>query len=547
PAYEEAASLFGDNPIRPAVGSRIEHYQIISLLGAGGMGEVYLAQDTRLSRKVALKILPAYFTKSGQRLRRFHQEARAASALNHPNIITIYEIGETKGMHFIATEFIEGETLRDCLTGEPMKIIEVLDVAEQVASALSAAHEAGIIHRDIKPENIMRRRDGIVKVLDFGLAKIIDQKADDAEATGRVMVKTASGAVMGTVPYMSPEQSLGRDLDHRSDIFSLGVVLYEMATGRSPFSGSIASETLDRILHAQPEAMARFNSNAPAELERVVRKCLEKDRKHRYQSARELLIDLRNLRREDDSIAQRSEKQNAFLISLWQRFPSLAIVIISALILAVVFAYRIWNPERPGAERSIGSESDISASTQPSRAEVMRYYLEIESSVGESARATGLDPLAVGQTFKFHFIPYQDGFLYIIAPEKKNALTTFLTNQPISDSGVMTNRVEAGADYSFPSGKDNWIEIGREGKLTTFTVIFSPQPLATPVFLAARAGHALTAGELQEFESLRRQFGATALESSVETGNHQPDVALTLLRKPDESGPLLFDIPIQSR
>ena len=298
PVAEAAAQLFMRDEAESLVGQQLGHYETIALLGEGGMGAVYLARDTKLGRKVALKLLPSYFTSDGDRLRRFEQEACAASSLNHPNILTIYEIGETNGTHFIATEFIEGETLRECMKRGPAEIGQVLHVAEQVASALAAAHEAGIVHRDIKPENIMVRPDALVKVLDFGLAKLTNQQATSPEATTRALVKTSSGVVMGTVPYMSPEQALGREVDHRSDLFSLGVLLYEMATGQSPFAGGSVAETLDRILHAQPEAMASLNPQVPAHLEGVVRKCLEKDRERRYQSGRELLVDLKNPRRD---------------------------------------------------------------------------------------------------------------------------------------------------------------------------------------------------------------------------------------------------------
>ncbi len=199
------------------VGRQLGHYEVLALLGEGGMGAVYAARDTMLGRKVALKLLPSDFTDDPNRLRRFEQEARAASALNHPNILTIYEIGETDGTQFIATEFVDGETIRQRMARAPMKIDKVLRVAEQVVAALAAAHEAGIIHRDIKPENIMLRRDGLVKVLDFGLAKLINQQTSDPEATTRAVVKTSPGVVMGTLPYMSPEQVLGRDLDHRCE------------------------------------------------------------------------------------------------------------------------------------------------------------------------------------------------------------------------------------------------------------------------------------------------------------------------------------------
>jgi serine/threonine protein kinase len=287
------------------VGRQLGHYEVLALLGEGGMGAVYAARDTKLGRKVALKLLPSDFTDDPNRLRRFEQEARAASALNHPNILTIYEISETDGTQFIATEFVDRETIRQRMARAPMKIDEVLRVTEQVVSALAAAHEAGIIHRDIKPENIMLRRDGLVKVLDFGLAKLINQQTSDPEATTLAVVKTTPGVVMGTLPYMSPEQVLGRDLDHRSDVFSLGVVMYEMATGQSPFTGTIPTETLSRILHAQPEAMTRLNSEVPMRLELVVRKCLEKERENRYQT-QDLAVALGNLRRESEV----SEKGN---------------------------------------------------------------------------------------------------------------------------------------------------------------------------------------------------------------------------------------------
>jgi serine/threonine protein kinase/tetratricopeptide (TPR) repeat protein len=330
----------GQQPQQP-VSQVLGHFRILSLLGKGGMGEVWLAEDLRLRRKVALKLLPSYFTKDADRLRRFEQEACAASALNHPNILTIHEIGETDGTPFIAAEFIEGDTLRERITGAPMKIGQMVDVAQQVASALAAAHEVGIIHRDIKPENIMVRRDALVKVLDFGIAKLTKQQATDPEAITRPMVQTGSGVVMGTMPYMSPEQALGRDVDHRSDIFSLGGVLYEVATARRPFCGMNASETLDLILHAQPEAISHFNHDVPAELERIVGKCLEKDREQRYQSARELLVDLQDLERGGSGArtAHRVVPQPP-----GQRRRSLVALAVAVLVLGSFGVYLLWAP-----------------------------------------------------------------------------------------------------------------------------------------------------------------------------------------------------------
>src|SRR2546425_120949 len=237
PALEAAAEMLADEQAVSAVGQRIGPYQVLSLIGAGGMGEVYLARDSRLGRKVALKLLPKEFTQSSDRVRRFEREARAVSALNHPNILTIHEIGQLEDTHYIATEFIDGETLRRQMARGRVPLREALDVACQVAGALAAAHDAGIVHRDIKPENIMVRPDRLVKVLDLGLAKLTEAQAPSAntEAPTVAEVKTETGVVMGTVSYMSPEQARGLKLDARTDLFSLGVVMYEMVAGRAPF------------------------------------------------------------------------------------------------------------------------------------------------------------------------------------------------------------------------------------------------------------------------------------------------------------------------
>src|SRR5437660_5095130 len=241
-----------------AAETRLGRYEIRSKLGAGGMGEVYLASDTKLDRKVALKILPADVAAHPDRMKRFVQEAKAASALNHPNIITIHEIDEwgssptvREGVHFIATEFIDGETLRERLRNAPMKLAEVLDVAAQIASALSAAHAAGIVHRDIKPENVMLRRDGIVKVLDFGLAKLVKPRRPvtvDTEAPTKALINTEPGIVLGTAQYMSPEQARGLEVDARTDIWSLGCILYEMVAARQPFVGATSLEWVSGFL-----------------------------------------------------------------------------------------------------------------------------------------------------------------------------------------------------------------------------------------------------------------------------------------------------------
>jgi serine/threonine protein kinase/Flp pilus assembly protein TadD len=290
-----------------ATGTRFDRYEILSPLGKGGMGEVYLAQDTRLKRKVALKLLPAEFTQDADRVRRFEQEAQAASALNHPNIITIHEIGEVDGTHFIATEFIEGQTLRQRIAGDKVKLPEALEMATQVASALAEAHSAGIVHRDIKPENVMVRPDGYIKVLDFGLAKLTESPSSpiDTEAPTAAGAHTETGAVMGTPRYMSPEQARGLKADARTDIFSLGVVLYEMIAGRSPFEGATAGEVIGAILHQEPLPLQRYTREAPEALEWIVRKALQKDREQRYQTVKDLALDLKVLKQRLEAEAER--------------------------------------------------------------------------------------------------------------------------------------------------------------------------------------------------------------------------------------------------
>lgn len=274
-------------------------YEVDSFIGRGGMGEVYLAHDTRLRRKVALKQLPASFKQDESRRQRFEYEARVASALNHPNIIVIYEVFESDSTLMMATEFVDGVTLREHLTSGPLSLNEVLHISIQVADALDAAHKAGIVHRDIKPENVMIRPDGYVKVLDFGLAKVSEEAspATAAEAP-TIQVRTDRGIVIGTAGYMSPEQARGLPVDSRSDIFSLGAVIYEMLAQRKPFEGETPSDTLASILRTQPPPLSRTNAAIPPELTRIVTKCLKKDREERYQVVKDLWLDLKALKQE---------------------------------------------------------------------------------------------------------------------------------------------------------------------------------------------------------------------------------------------------------
>lgn len=273
------------------------HYEIISPIGSGGMGEVFLARDTKLDRQVAIKFLSEKFSQDEALLARFVQEAKAASALNHPNILTVYEVGEYDGRHYIASEYIDGKTLRERMKSR-LSFDEILSIVVQTAEALSAAHQAGIVHRDIKPENIMVRADGYVKVLDFGLAKLTEINESNGEEETRKLVKTNPGVVMGTVTYMSPEQARGKPTDARSDVFSFGVVLYEMLTGEVPFAGETVTDTLSSIISLEPQPITSFAPHLPRELQRIVQKTLKKKRDQRYQSTRDLLVDLKELRDE---------------------------------------------------------------------------------------------------------------------------------------------------------------------------------------------------------------------------------------------------------
>ena len=281
-------------------GSVVAHYRVLSRIGAGGMGEVYLARDTTLDRTVALKVLPADLAGDEARMARFIQEAKTASALNHPNIITIYEIGRAAPVMYIATEFIDGQTLRQYLNENSLSITEALELAIQVASALAAAHSAGVIHRDIKPENLMIRRDGILKVLDFGVAKLSDALGNsvDRDAQTLNLVETAPGALLGTAAYMSPEQARGREMDGRTDVWSVGVVLFEMITGQLPFEHETPSDVIASILKTEAPALSTIVPDVPVELERIVAKALEKNREERYQGIKDMVVDLRRLKKQ---------------------------------------------------------------------------------------------------------------------------------------------------------------------------------------------------------------------------------------------------------
>ena len=380
------------------VDQTIGHYKISKRIGTGGMGEVYLATDMTAGRKAALKLLPERFTSDAERLKRFQQEAHAVVGLNHPNILTIYEIGEDHSTHYIASELIEGETLRQRLMRGRMEVGEALDVAIQVASALAAAHEAGVVHRDIKPENIMLRPDGYVKVLDFGIAKLAESAFAEATADGAgsmTLAETNLGSILGTVRYMSPEQARGAPVDKGTDIWSLGVVLYEMLTGHAPFTGETPGEVMASILEKEPPPLTSYVAHTLAELQQIISKALRKDREERYQSAHELLEALRDLRHKLEFKAELKRSTAA---------PKLAaFIMLGAIVVGAFFAFRMSRhkavPLPPFPEKSIA----VLPFLDLSQAKDQEYFCEgmSEEILDALAKVDGLRVVARTSSFSF--------------------------------------------------------------------------------------------------------------------------------------------------
>src|SRR5215469_4436733 len=360
PAFKAAPEFVPNDTADALVGKLIGHYRIESLIGVGGMGEVYLARDERLGRKAALKLLPDSLTTNETQLSRFKNEARTASALNHPNILTVYEIGTEGNIQFIATEFIEGVTLRAALASGRMSAQRALEIAVQVASALAAAHDAGVVHRDIKPENVMLRPDGYAKVLDFGIAKLTErrQASDGHKIETTALRQTPPGLVLGTTRYMSPEQARGQKVDARSDIWSLGVVLYEMLAGNPPFRGETPSHCIAAILTAEPAPLSSVSPDVPAKLESILQKALSKNVDERYQRIEEMLAELRTLKAKVEagsSLSQTKSASDSSVSKIKRPKRGLLVTLVAASLAAVAVAcfFFFGAPASSANEKSI--------------------------------------------------------------------------------------------------------------------------------------------------------------------------------------------------
>jgi len=407
-----------EHPPRLNKGQQLGSYVIIDKLGAGGMGEVYLAKDSRLERTVALKVLSPDISADKRRMQRFSQEAKVASSLNQPNILTIFEFGEVDGLTFLATEYIDGETLRHHLRGKRLKLTETLDIAIQVLSALDAAHEAGIVHRDIKPENVMiRRRDAVVKVLDFGLAKVTEKKSHalaEEESEAATAFKTAPGVLMGTVNYMSPEQARALSVDERTDIWSIGVMLYEMVTGLMPFGGPTSSHTLVQILEKETPAFPKV-ADAPAELQRIIRKAMAKSPDERYQSAKDLAVDLKSLRKQ-------LEQKSVLVADDTDRGPDKKRVLVLALVVmavvtAGIFGWSIWRASRARSSVAVPPSAPVAA--VPER--LLTYWITVQ----EFREGKYKEPYTMAAEVSFE--PKDQIRLYVSSPQAGHL---YILNEP---------------------------------------------------------------------------------------------------------------------
>jgi len=487
-AAEAAAPLLTDDKIARhellIKGQQFGSYIILDSLGSGGMGEVYLARDTRLDRTVALKVLSPDISQDNRRMQRFRQEAKVASSLNQPNILTVFEFGEADGLTFIAAEFIDGETLREHLRGKRLGLGEIVEISIQVLAALDAAHEARIVHRDIKPENVMlRRRDHVVKVLDFGLAKVTEHKHStvehDSDPEAITEFRTAPGIIMGTINYMSPEQAQAHKIDERTDIWSTGVMMYEMITGKMPFSGSTTSHTIVQILEKDPVPLTRL-VKAPADFERIVMKAIAKKPGERYQTAKDMLGDLRSLQKRVEIDSEL--KQTSPLITRTQgdlgrhKKRVLVFALVGMLLVtAAIFAVNIWRSSRRNASSPVAT---------PAVAPVERtltYWITVQKFKDDKPyhdqfTLAGEINFEAEYRIRVNVRSPQPGYLYILNEGPASGQPEYNVVFPTPTANNGASLVPASAVVLIP--KKSWLRFDTQQGVEKLWLVFSEDGLA---------------------------------------------------------------------
>jgi serine/threonine protein kinase len=478
-AVENAADLFvGDEEeLSLEKGQHFGSYVILDHLGTGGMGQVYRAQDSRLDRTVALKILSPDVAADKRRMQRFRQEAKVASSLNHPNIVTIFEFGEIDNLTYLSTEFVDGETLRDWLRGKRLKLGEILDIAIQMLAALDAAHEARIIHRDMKPENVMiRRRDQVVKVLDFGLAKLIEKRETLADLTSEpeaaTELRTAPGLIMGTVNYMSPEQARARDVDARSDIWSVGIMIYEMVVGTKPFGGPTSAHTIVEILEKEPPSLVEVGpSGMPHDLQRIVARSLAKTPDERYQTAKDMMLDLSNLKKrlELDAEAPPITRDEPRKSNRW-----LIVALIAGVgILAGVFAVNTWR------NRQVAPVVEPPQAVAPAPVErTLTYWITVQKFKNDKPYQRPFDisgeiNFEAGYRIRLNVRSPQAGYLYVLneGPTQTGGAREYVAVFPSSTSNEGSEVVAANQTVKIPD--PSWLRFDEEQGVEKLWLVFS--------------------------------------------------------------------------
>ena len=547
-AVEDVAEHFSDGEETFALekDQQFGAYLIVDHLGTGGMGEVYLAKDSRLDRVIALKILSSDISSDKRRMRRFRQEAKMASSLNHPNILTIFEFDEVDGQTYIAAEFVDGPTLREHLRKERLRLGEILDIAIQMLAALDAAHEARIVHRDMKPDNVMiRRRDHVVKVLDFGLAKVAEKKGGDDDSSEEAITefKTAPGQIMGTVNYMSPEQAQAKSVDARSDIWSTGVIIYEMIAGSKPFGGSTSAHTIVQIIEQQPASLAQAGAGeVPEELQRIVAKSIAKDPDERYQTAKDMLIDLRNLKKrlEVDAEIERSAEQVVVAPEKSKRGLLVALIAIVASV-AGVFGVNAWR-----ATRNKQPVKPVTTAAAPAPERTLTYWITVQKfrdgrPYQDPFDLAGEINFEADYQIRLSVRSSQTGYLYVLneGPEEAGKAPKYIVVFPSPTANRGFELLPANKRVQIPD--PTWLKFDKEQGVEKLWVVFSENPVpdleGIKAFTNQRTRGLITDPELNE--AVNRFLSS----SVVDKVGHEKGDTLTTLTSPQKT--LVYPIRLE--